>query len=138
MYSRAIAWMTVSSDLRPFSVISRIKAITVLKRDETKVETIPRLLACLEVDLEWVHHCMRSWMKCERAGRAWYIRIFFRQWDESQTRNMYIAMYFFTNDSTLFLVSKCKIREFRIGVYFSDFKLRIPELSGVPHFRARR
>ena len=53
----AIACMTFPSDLRPFSVLSRIKAITVLKRDTTKVEIRPRLLACHGVVLKWVHHC---------------------------------------------------------------------------------
>ena len=47
--------MTFPSDLRPFSVLSRIKAITVLKRDTTKVEIRPRLLACHGVVLKWVH-----------------------------------------------------------------------------------
>ena len=43
--TEAIACMTFPSNLRPFSFLSRIKAITVLKRDKAK-EIRPRLLAC--------------------------------------------------------------------------------------------
>lgn len=49
--------MPFSSDLRPLSVVSRIKAIAVLKRDTTKVEVISGLLACPEVVLKWIDHC---------------------------------------------------------------------------------
>ena len=48
--------MAFPSDLRPFSVLFRIKAITVLKRDKTKVEIRPRLLACRGVVSKWVHN----------------------------------------------------------------------------------
>ena len=52
--------MTFFSDTRPFSVLSRIKAITVLKKDKTKVDMRPGILACQGVVFKWVHDCIAN------------------------------------------------------------------------------
>ena len=46
VWGEAIACMTFPSDIKPFSVLSRIKAITVLKKDKTEAKIRPGLLAC--------------------------------------------------------------------------------------------
>ena len=81
--------MAFSSDLRPFSVLSRIKAVTVLKMDNTKVEIRAGLLACHGVVLKWVHHCNEGTIHPDEQqnSRAWvksYLNTpFWTKWDTS-------------------------------------------------------
>lgn len=56
----AIACMTCSSDLRPFSVLSQVKATTVLKRDTIKVEVRPPKVTCEGLVLKGVRRCITS------------------------------------------------------------------------------